>query len=93
MEGAMEIAAGSSIQVPLFVTPVLVFTGLIFAALTPNLPAITLIFPPLALITLGLAAFVYALVNLDGETTWLEGAQLIVFYVMIAVTAFALPGA
>lgn len=93
MEGAMEVAAGSSIQVPLFVTPVLVFAGLIFAALTPGLTAITLIFQPLALITLGLSAFVYALVNLDGETTWLEGAQLIAFYAMITVTAFALPGA
>ncbi len=93
MEGAMEVAAGSSVQVPLFVTPVLVFIGLLFAALTPGLSAITLSFPPVALITLGLATFVYALVNLDGETTWLEGAQLVVFYVMIAVTAFALPGA
>lgn len=93
MEAAMEVAAGSSVQVPLFVTPVLVFIGLIFTALTPGLPMLTLIFPGLALITLGLSAFVYALVNLDGETTWLEGAQLVVFYAMIAITAFALPGA
>jgi Ca2+:H+ antiporter len=93
MESAMEVAAGSSVQVPLFVTPVLIFTGMIFAALTPGMKSITLIFQPLGLITLGLAAFVYALVNLDGETTWLEGAQLIAFYAMIAVTAFALPGA
>lgn len=93
MEGAMEIAAGSSVQVPLFVTPVLVFVGLMFAALTPGLATLTLIFQPLALITLGLVVFVYALVNLDGETTWLEGLQLIAFYAMIAVTAFALPGA
>jgi Ca2+:H+ antiporter len=93
MEGAMEIAAGSSVQVPLFVTPVLVFVGLLFAALTPGLGSLTLIFQPLALITLGLVVFVYALVNLDGETTWLEGLQLIAFYAMIAVTAFALPGA
>lgn len=93
MQGAMEVAAGSSVQVPLFVTPVLVFVGLVFSFLTPGLSPLALIFQPLALITLGLATFVYALVNLDGETTWLEGAQLIVFYVMIAVTAFALPGA
>ncbi len=93
MEGAMEIAAGSSVQVPLFVTPVIVFAGLLFAYLTPGLTPLTLIFQPLTLITLGLVTFVYALVNLDGETTWLEGAQLIAFYAMIAVTAFALPGA
>ncbi len=93
MQGAMEIAAGSSVQVPLFVTPVIVFVGLLFSFLTPGLSPLALIFQPLALITLGLATFVYALVNLDGETTWLEGAQLIAFYAMITVTAFALPGA
>lgn len=93
MEGAMEVAAGSSVQVPLFVTPVIVFVGLAFALLTPGLSPLALIFQPLALITLGLVVFVYALINLDGETTWLEGAQLIAFYTMIAVTAFALPGA
>ncbi|HEU0027249.1 MAG TPA: hypothetical protein VFQ25_09050 [Ktedonobacterales bacterium] len=93
MEGAMQVAAGSSVQVPLFVTPVIVFVGLLFALLTPGLSPLALIFQPLALITLGLVVFVYALVNLDGETTWLEGAQLIAFYAMIAVTAFALPGA
>ncbi|HUY78200.1 MAG TPA: hypothetical protein VMV29_15605 [Ktedonobacterales bacterium] len=91
MEGAMEIAAGSSVQIPLFVTPLLVFVGY-FLSLTGLIPPLTLIFQPLELIVIGLVTFVYALVNLDGETTWLEGAQLLAFYVMIAVTAFALPG-
>jgi len=91
MEGAMEIAAGSSVQIPLFVTPLLVFVGY-GLSLTGLIPPLTLIFQPLELIVIGLVTFVYALVNLDGETTWLEGAQLLAFYVMIAVTAFALPG-
>lgn len=92
MEEAMEVAAGSSVQVPLFVTPVLVFLGFILALITPGLQQFTLIFKPLELVTLGLVVFVYALVNLDGETTWLEGLQLAAFYAMIALTAFALPG-
>lgn len=92
MEEAMEVAAGSSVQVPLFVTPVLVFVGFGFAALTPGLQQFTLVFKPLELVTVGLVVFVYALVNLDGETTWLEGLQLCAFYAMIALTAFALPG-
>lgn len=92
MEEAMDVAAGSSVQVPLFVTPVLVFVGFFLALLTPGLPQFTLIFKPLELVTLGLVVFVYALVNLDGETTWLEGVQLTAFYAMIALTAFALPG-
>jgi Ca2+:H+ antiporter len=92
MEEAMEVAAGSSVQVPLFVTPVLVFVGFGFALLTPGLQQFTLVFKPLELVTVGLVVFVYALVNLDGETTWLEGLQLCAFYAMIALTAFALPG-
>lgn len=92
MEEAMEVAAGSSVQVPLFVTPVLVFVGFAFALLTPGLQQFTLVFKPLELVTVGLVVFVYALVNLDGETTWLEGLQLCAFYAMIALTAFALPG-
>ena len=92
MEGAMNVAAGSSVQMPLFVTPLLVFFGygltLFFGA-----QPLTLIFrQPLELVVVALVTFVYALVNLDGETTWLEGAQLLAFYIMIAVTAFALPG-
>lgn len=93
MEEAMEVAAGSSVQVPLFVTPALVFLGSLFALLTPGMQPLTLIFKPLELVTVGLVVFVYALVNLDGETTWLEGVQLVAFYAMIALTAFALPGA
>lgn len=92
MEEAMEVAAGSSVQVPLFVTPVLVFLGFGLALLTPGLQQFTLVFKPLELVTVGLVVFVYALVNLDGETTWLEGVQLCAFYAMIALTAFALPG-
>ena len=92
MEEAMEVAAGSSVQVPLFVTPVIVFVGFVFALLTPGLQQFTLVFKPLELVTVGLVVFVYALVNLDGETTWLEGVQLCAFYAMIALTALALPG-
>ncbi|GEM_PF-1072878 len=92
MEGAMEIAAGSSVQVPLFVAPLLVFIAY-FLSLGGLTAPMTLIFPALELIVVGLVTFVYALVNLDGETSWLEGAQLLAFYAMITVTAFALPGA
>lgn len=91
MELAMSVAAGSSVQVPLFVTPVLVFVSVALAAGHNDL-VLSLIFQPIELIVVGLVTFVYALVNLDGETTWLEGLQLLAFYSMIAVTAFALPG-
>jgi Ca2+:H+ antiporter len=91
MEGAMSVAAGSSVQVALFVTPVLVLLSYILATGNSNL-VLTLIFQPLELIIVGLVAFVYTLVSQDGETTWLEGLQLLAFYAMIVAIALRLPG-
>jgi len=91
MEGAMSVAAGSSVQVALFVTPVLVLLSYILATGNSSL-VLTLIFRPLELIVVGLVAFVYTLVSQDGETTWLEGLQLLAFYAMIVAVALLLPG-
>ena len=91
MDSAMDVAAGSCVQVPLFVVPVLVFISALLAGAHSG-DVLTLIFNPIELIVVGLVTFVYALVNLDGETTWLEGVQLLAFFLMIAVTAFVLPG-
>ena len=57
-------------------------------------PAINLdfVFQVFPLIAIGLVTIVYALVSLDGESTWLEGLQLIAIYALVAVTALALPG-
>jgi len=91
METTMSVAAGSSVQVALFVVPVLVLLS--FAtSLGAQQTTLQLIFEPVQLVVVGLATFVYALVSLDGETTWLEGLQLLAFYAMIAAVAFALPG-
>lgn len=91
MEGAQTVAVGSSVQIALFVTPVLILLSFPLALGEPKL-ILTLIFQPLELIVIGLVTFVYALVSLDGETTWLEGLQLLAFYAMMVAVAFALPG-
>jgi len=91
MEGAMSLAAGSSVQVALFVTPALALVSFLLATGDPHL-ILTLVFEPLQLIVIGLVAFVYALVSLDGETTWLEGLQLLAFYAMVVAVAFVRPG-
>ena len=91
MEGAMSVAAGSSVQVALFVTPVLVLLSYLLATGNTHL-ILALIFQPQELIVVGLVAFVYTLVSQDGETTWLEGLQLLAFYAMIVAISFLLPG-
>jgi len=39
----------------------------------------------------GLVAGLYALISLDGESTWLEGLLLCAFYLILAVGAFFVP--
>jgi Ca2+:H+ antiporter len=94
MELAMSIAGSSAVQVPLLVAPLLIFVAYGWYALTGGdlNQLLPFIFQPFELIVVGLVTFVYALVSLDGETTWLEGLQLVAFYSLIAVTALALPG-
>ncbi len=83
---SMAIAAGSSIQVATFVAPLLVLVSLFTA--TP----LTLVLQPLELAVLGLATVLFAFLSLDGETTWLAGAQLVAVYIMACVVFFFIPG-
>lgn len=88
MDLSVEIAVGSSLQVALFVAPVLVFISLLFGQ-----PYLTLHFNQFELIAMMAGAVITALVSADGETNWLEGAQLLVVYVILGLAFFFLPGA
>jgi Ca2+:H+ antiporter len=83
---SMAIAAGSSIQVATFVAPLLVLISLFTA--TP----LTLVLQPLELAVLGVATVLFAFLSLDGETTWLAGAQLVAVYIMACMVFFFIPG-
>jgi Ca2+:H+ antiporter len=85
MELAMEVAVGSSMQIALFVAPFLVFASILLGN------PMTLIFNQFELITLGAAIAITALISLDGRSHWLEGAQLLAVYVIIALAFFFLP--
>lgn len=77
---AVSVIVNSSLQVALFLTPVIVFVSLFMAT---NL---TLVFPTLLAISLLLAAAISALVVYDGESTWEEGSILVGLYVVIAAS-------
>lgn len=81
----MAIAAGSSSQIALFVAPVLVFLSLVLGN------PMDLVFDRMELLVLGLTTAIFAFVALDGRSNWLEGAQLLALYVIIAVVFFFLP--
>ncbi len=82
LEATLAIASGSSIQVALFVAPVLVLLSV------PLGHPLTLIFQPLELVALALATGIAGFISLDGESNWLEGVQLIAAYAMVCVVFF-----
>jgi Ca2+:H+ antiporter len=82
MEFAMAVAYGSSLQVALFVAPVLVLIGLVVGQ------DMTLVFTPLEVAAVAVAVGISALIAFDGESNWLEGALLILVYVILAVSFF-----
>lgn len=86
MDLSINIAVGSGLQIALFVAPVLVFISLFFAE------PLLLVFNVYELTALFAAAFITALVSLDGETNWFEGAMLLAVYIMLALAFFVLPG-
>ena len=86
MEFAMAVTFGSSLQVALFVAPVLVLIGVVIGK------PMDLVFTPLEIAAVAAAVGISALIALDGESTWLEGALLMLVYAILAVSFFEFVG-
>ncbi len=82
---SLGVASGSSIQVAVFVAPLLVFASQFTHQLN-------LVFNPIEIAVLALVVVVFFFVSQDGESNWLEGLQLIVLYAMAAAVFFFVPG-
>jgi Ca2+:H+ antiporter len=85
MDLSTEIAISSSLQIALFVAPLLVFISLLLGH------PLQLIFNSFELLALLTAVVVAALVSSDGESTWLEGAGLLAIYLILGLAFFLLP--
>jgi Ca2+:H+ antiporter len=80
MSLAINIAIGSSAQVALFVAPVLVLCSF-FLGPAP----MPLVFNGLEMAALAIAAVIANQVTQEGESTWYEGLQLLLVYVVLAL--------
>jgi Ca2+:H+ antiporter len=79
----MTITVGSTIQVALFVAPLLVLISPLLG--TP----MTLIFSnPLELIAIAAVAFSVNAIANDGETTWFEGVLLLAVYAILGIAFY-----
>ncbi|HML24902.1 MAG TPA: calcium/proton exchanger [Aggregatilinea sp.] len=87
MELSVSIALGSSLQIALFVAPVLVFISLLFE------DKLILAFTLPEVIALAAASYIAAMVAEDGESNWLEGVMLLAVYLIIGLAFFLLPEA
>jgi Ca2+:H+ antiporter len=85
MDAALSVCFASSLQVALFVTPVLVFGSLLLGH------PMTLVFSGIEVISVALAVCLTGLVTLNGETNWLEGVQLLALYLILAACLALLP--
>lgn len=85
MDLSVEIAIASSLQIALFVAPVLVFISLLFGH------HLQLIFNEFELIALIAGVVITALVSADGESNWLEGAELLAVYFILSLAFFLWP--
>ncbi|HET9656105.1 MAG TPA: hypothetical protein VFP72_12170 [Kineosporiaceae bacterium] len=75
---ALSVILQSPVQIALVLAPALVLIAPLVGA------TFTLVLPPLLIVALFLAALIAVLVVVDGESTWLEGATLVVVYVLVA---------
>jgi Ca2+:H+ antiporter len=85
MDFSIVISLGSSLQVALFVAPLLVFISLLAGH------PLSLVFTPLELVTVGFAALIVAIIAADGESNWLEGVELVAVYAIVAAAFFFYP--
>jgi Ca2+:H+ antiporter len=79
---AVEIAVGSSLQIALFVAPVLVFVSLLFSQ------HMNILFSTVELAAIGVAVLIATSVSRDGATTWYEGKLLLLVYVVLGVAFY-----
>jgi Ca2+:H+ antiporter len=86
MDLSLNIAIGSSIQIALFVAPVLVFASYFM----PHGP-MDLRFTPFEVLAVVASIAVVNLVSQDGESNWLEGAMLLAVYIVLGIAFFFLP--
>ena len=87
MDAAINIAVGSSIQIALFVAPVLVFLSYLIGP-----QPMDLIFTTFEVVAVAISVGIMAFISQDGESHWMEGVQLLAVYIILGMAFYFLPG-
>jgi Ca2+:H+ antiporter len=86
MDLSLSIAIGSSVQVALFVAPLLVLASLFLGPAPMDLA-----FSPGLVLTVLLSVLITGQVAGDGRSDWLKGMQLLAVYLVLGLAFFFLP--
>ena len=85
MDLSVSVAVGSSMQIALFVAPVLVIAGWIIGQ------PMDLNFNPFELVAVTVAVLIANSISSDGESNWLEGSLLLATYTILGLAFFFHP--
>lgn len=85
MDLAVNIAMGSTLQVALFVAPVLVLLGFVIGR------PLDLFFNLFEVAAIGATMLIANAITQDGESNWFEGLQLLAAYAILAIAFFFHP--
>ena len=86
MDLSLSIAIGSSVQVAVFVAPLLMLVSLVVGPAPMDLT-----FPAGLVLIVLLAVLITGQVANDGRSDWLKGVQLLAVYVVLGLTFFFVP--
>lgn len=82
---SVEIAIGSSLQIALFVAPVLVFVSAAFGN------TMDYVFSIIEIVAIMVSVFIAKSISQDGKTNWYEGLLLLVVYVILGASFYLIP--
>ncbi len=85
MDLSVSVAVGSSLQISLFVAPVLVIAGWLLGK------PMDLNFNPFELVAVAVAVLITNSISSDGKSNWLEGTLLLATYVILGLAFYFHP--
>ena len=85
MDLSFNIAVSSSIQIAMFVAPVLIIISPLLGH------PMSILFHNSELVAVSAAVAIAALIAMDGKSHWLEGAQLLAAYAILALAFYYIP--
>jgi Ca2+:H+ antiporter len=85
MDLSLSVAVGSSLQIALFVAPVLVLAGWVMGK------PMDLNFNPFELVAVAVSVLIANSISSDGKSNWLEGTLLLAAYLLLGFSFYFHP--